>query len=574
MAGKNAALNHCFTVKINKRKQSLVTLALVAGIAIFLNVLGNVFFTHLDLTEENRFTLTEPTRLMLRELDDVAYVEVLLEGEFPAGFKRLQRSVREMLDDFRSESGFIEYQFTDPNTGTTEDINLRRQELAKDFITPTVLRVKSAEGTEEKVIYPYAKVRYRGRTSLVRLLDEQSAGVPQEVQLNDAVSKLEYNFANAIHKLQIGAKEIIAFTIGHGELGDLERKDFVNSLRSYYEVGIFDLDSATLIPQDVKTLVVAKPRTPFSDRDKFLIDQYVMNGGKVLWLIDRLNVELDSLRRSNSYVPPDMPLELDDILFKYGVRINPDLVLDLQSSHIPMVIDQTGKQELFRWFYFPIVTPASDHPLVRSLEGVNLYFPSTIDTVRTKTAVKKTVLLTSSEKSRIQPNITRLNFEILRYDPDPTKFDKPHLPVAVLLEGEFPSLYENRVTQEMENVLAQIKQEFKPLSVPTRMLVVSDGDVARNLTTPQGKPVPLGFNPYERFQFDNKDFLLNAIEYLRDDNGIIEARGKEVKLRLLDTAKAESQKTMWQALNIGVPLALLGLFGLIYNYLRKKKYGG
>lgn len=556
-----------------KRNQSLLQLGLVIGIALFANILGNAFFTHFDLTEDKRFTLTKPTVELLESLDDVVYVDVLLEGEFPAGFKRLQRSVREMLTDFRSQSGFIEYNFTDPSIGSVEDINARRTELAKDGIVPTNLTIKSTEGREEKLIYPYAKVIYKGRTAIVDLLDEEARGANPEEKLNTSISDLEYKFANALHKLQIGAKEIIGFTVGHGELNELERKDLVRNLRAYYEVGTFNLDSATYIPQDVKTLIVAKPKLPFSDRDLFLMDQYVMNGGKVIWLIDPLNVEMDSMRAAGGYVARDYPLNLNDILFRYGARVNPDLVLDLQCSRIPMVIDQKGTQELFKWYYHPIVIPTSDHPMVKNLDGINLYFPASIDTIKTRTPVKKTILLTSSDRSKIQPNITRLNFEILRYGEElANSFDKKNIPVAVLLEGEFPSFFENRVTEEMKESLSQISQDFKTVSAPTRMLVVSDGDIARNLVTMRGEVMPLGYNQFERFQFANKDFLLNAVEYLRDDNGIIEARGREVKLRLLDTQKAEAEQLKWQLINIGVPLLFLLAFGLVFNWVRKNRF--
>lgn len=546
---------------------------MVIGIAIFLNILGNAFFTHVDLTEDKRFTLAKPTKEMLNNLDDVVYVEVLLEGEFPAGFKRLQRSVRELLDDFRSESGgYVDYTFIDPNIGTVDNVNARREQLAKDGIVPTNLRIKERDGTEERMIYPYAKVQYKNRTAIVDFLDESAAGNPEE-QLNYSISQLEYKFANALYKLQIGVREVIAFTVGHGELDERERADMVKNLRSYYEVGTFNMDSSTVIPPQVKVLVVAKPRAPFSDRDKFLLDQYVMNGGKVLWLIDRLNVELDSMRRNNSYIALDYDLDLDGMLFNYGVRVNADLVLDLQSSRIPMVIDPTGKTELFKWYYNPVILPRTDHPMVKSLDGINLMYPSSIDTIKTKTPVKKTVLLTSSEYGRIQPNITRLNFEILRYDPDPAKFNKPNIPVAVLLEGQFPSFFENRVTENMERMLGRIDQEFKAVSEPTKMLVVSDGDVSKPFYNPvSGKFLKLGENPYERYTFANKDFLLNAIEYLKDEGGIIEARNKDIKLRLMDTAKANAEKTMWQFLNIVLPLLFLVIFGFAYNYMRKKKY--
>lgn len=559
-----------------KRNQSYFQLGLVIGITIFLNILGNAFFTHIDLTEDKRFTLAEPTKKMLNEVDDVVYVEVLLEGNFPAGFKRLQRSVKELLDDFRSESGgFVDYVFTDPNRGTAENVNLRREKLKKDGIVPTNLRVKDKEGKSEMLIYPYAKLSYKGRSAVVDFLDEEAGNGNPDQRLNYSISQLEYAFANALHKLQTGAKEVIAFTVGHGELNGYERKELVKALRPYYEVGTFNLDSATQVPPEVKVLIVAKPRGPFKDRDKFLLDQYVMGGGKILWLIDRLNVGLDSLRTSANYIPRDYDLDLDGLFFKYGFRLNPDLVLDLQASHIPMVIDPTGTQELFTWFYHPVIVPTTDHVIVKSLDGINLFFPSSIDTIKTKTEVKKTILLTSSEHSRIQPNITRLNFEILRYEPDPAKFNKPHIPVALLLEGRFPSFFENKVSQGMHNMLAQIGQEFKPVSEPTRMLVVSDGDIARNLYNPAtGETLPLGRNRFEHHTFDNKDFLLNAVEYLNDDSGIIEARSKEIKLRLMDTTKAEQEQTFWQLINIVLPILFLALFGFIYNFIRKRRFAG
>ena len=558
----------------NNRNQSLLRLGLIIGIALFANVLGNVFFAHLDLTEDKRFTLTDPTRKMLKNFDAEVYVNVLLAGDFNAGFKRLQRSVTEMLDDFKSESGFITYSYTNPGGGTVEEINARRTELAKEGIVPTNLRIKTADGTEEKFIYPYAKISYKGRTAVVDLLDEEAVGANPDEKLNTSISQMEYKFANAFHKLESGAKEVIAFTVGHGELSERERADLVRGLRAYYEVGTFKLDSATQVPKEVKTLIVAKPKAPFSDRDLFLLDQYVMNGGTVLWLVDPLNVELDSLRNQNSYIARDYPLNINDMLFKYGARVNPDLVLDLQCSKIPMVIDQKGSIDLFPWYYFPVIVPTSDHPVVRNLDGINLYFPSSIDTIKTKTSVKKTILLATSDHSKLQPNITRLNFEILRYgDEIAASFDKKQIPVAVLLEGVFPSFFENRVTQEMQDNLKQVNQEYRSQSASTRMIVVADGDIARNFVNPKnGQPLALGFNPIDRFTYSNKDFLLNAIEYLRDDSGIIAARGREVKLRLLDTEKAKNEETFWTVLNIVGPLVLLGVFGFGFNWLRKRRY--
>jgi ABC-2 type transport system permease protein len=577
----------------------LIQLLLLLGILILVNVLGNIFYTHFDLTEEKRFTLTEPTVELLHNLDEPVFVRVLLEGEFPAGFKRLQRASREMLDDFRAESksfhssdnqgwfkslgkyfggdAKLEYEFSNPNEGSVEEINARREELAKEGIVPTLFQLKDVEGTEQKLIYPYAVFNYKGRQVAVNML-ENTQGMGQEEKLNNSISLLEYKFANAIQKLLLDEKPIIAFTTGHGEAEDLQTKDLVASMRAYYDFGRFDLDSNFQIPPQIDLLIVAKPRTSFSNQDKFKIDQYIMNGGKVMFLVDRLNASLDSMQRMDQFfVPRDYPTNLEDMLFKYGARIEPNLVLDLQCSKIPQVIGMQGGNpqiELFDWYYHPVITPRSDHPIVKGLGNLNLFFPSRVDTVKTKTPIKKTVLLTTSEYSREQYAPVRLSFDILRYEPDPSKFDRGELPVAVLLEGEFPSLFENRVSASMQAGLEQLNLEFKSRSVYNRMLVVSDGDLAINtVTNPETRgTLPLGYNRFERRQYANKDFLINAIEYLLDADGVIEARGKELKLRLLDQVRAQEEKTKWQLLNILVPLVFLGVFGFGFFYLRKRKY--
>ncbi len=564
--------------KKDKRTQSILNLLLLLGILIAINVLGNVFYTYWDMTEEKRFTLTEPTVDLLNNLDEVVYVEILLDGEFPAGFKRLQKAVIELLDDFRSESGYIEYEFFNPSEGSIEEINQIRTELSKDGIIPTALQVRDVAGQSEQLIYPWAKVHFKGRMATVDLLEE-GPGLgfeAQERHLNNSISLLEYKFASAIQRIYSGHRDIVAFTKGHGELRDIERQDLVQTLRNNYDVGVFQLDSATYIPQDVKVLVIAKPKTPFSERDKFLIDQYVMNGGKVIWLVDALNVNLDSVGRRGNYVPISYDLNIEDLLFKYGARVNPHLVLDLQCSPIPLQVDPTGTIDLKQWYYHPIIFPETKHPIVKNLDGVNLMFPTTIDTFRTKTPVKKTILLRSSRHSRFQRELSRISFDITRFEPDTTKFNKPYQNVAVLLEGTFPSLYEHRITEGMNNMLQQLNQEFKAVSAPTKMLIVSDGDIARNhiANAEKGQVMPLGFNRFAKYEFANKDFLINAIEYLRDQSSIIEARNKDVKLRLLDTVRAQSERTKWQLINIILPLVFLTAFGLFYNWRRRKKYAG
>ncbi len=561
-------------------------LALFIGVLLFLNILSNARFSgkplyaQFDLTEEKRFTLTDGSRDLLRNLDDVVFINVLLEGSFPAGFKRLQNATREMLDDFRSESGYIEYDFENPAEGTTEDINARREELKKDNIQPINLRVKDNEGSSEQLIYPYAICYYKGRSISVNLLENEIPGVSPELVLNNSVRLLEYKFSSAIQKLKTGKKPVVAFTTGHGELQGVETADFEKTLRQYYDTGRIHLDSLISISQDASLLVVAKPRIGFSEKDKFKLDQYVMNGGKILWLLDKIRVDLDSLQGRKEYFPGEYDLNLEDLLFNYGIRIEPNLVLDMQCSPIPLVTGTLGNAPQFDLFPYPYhitATPRTDHPIAKSLNAVNLFYPSTIKwDIGEGLQIKRTPLLESSPNSRYQYLPLGMNFEFLRYDLDPTKFDKGSQTLAVLMEGVFPSMYKNRVTAEMMSGFEQLGVPFKDQSSQTSMIVVSDGDVMKNKVNfnADGRTsfLPLGFNEFNKAYYANKDFLVNAIEYMLADQGFIDARGKEVKLRLLDTVKAKEQKEFFQALNILVPLTGFGIFAAIFLVLRRRKF--
>jgi ABC-2 type transport system permease protein len=578
------------------RAQALLQFGLIVGIIVFVNIIANVFYGHLDLTEEKRFTLTRPTKTLLKELDERVYVEVLLEGSFPAGFKRLQTATREMLDDFRSQSGYLDYLFEDPGAGSVEDINARRKNLSETGINPVNLRVMEDGASTQKLIYPVAIFHYKNRQLPVKLLENESPSLSPDEVINNSVSLLEYKFANAIKKLQAPEQPIVLFTEGHGELEKIQTTDLERSLDQFYETGRITLDSVLEIPTEATLakrtlrpgeiapkpcalLIVAKPRFAFSEKDKFKIDQYVMNGGKVIWLVDRLGADLDSMRMGGRFIPQDYPINLEDILFKYGVRLQPDLVVDLQCTKIPLQTGMLGNApqlELFDWYYHPAVRPTAPHPIVKNLDRTELKFCSSIDTIRTKTAVKKTVLLQSSMYSRLQFSPVDLNFDILRYPADPKKFDKGAQTVGVLLEGVFPSNFENRVSQELASDLQRIGLEYRSQSLPTQMLVISDGDVAANTIRIDEKGeqqwLPLGFNRFERTTYSNKELMLNAVEYLTDPSGVIEARSREVKLRLLDNVRAKEEQLFWQVLNIGGSVIFIALFGLVFLWWRKRKY--
>lgn len=552
------------------------TFLIVLLILFLLNIVGQFFFLKIDLTEEKRYTLADATEEVISEVEDVMFIRLLLDGEFPAGFKRLQNSAVEMLETFKRLNPNIEYVLDDPTAGNSDEVKERQQELAKDRVFPTNLRVKEGTETKNKLIYPYALVYY-GNTMIPVNLLENAPEFDQETNLNNSIGLLEYKLANAVDKVKKAYKPIIAFTTGHGELTSKQTRGFESLLRDFYQVGRLKLDSIVEISQEIAAVVVARPLEAFNEKEKFLIDQYLMGGGKLLFFIDALSISLDSVAKYQEFIPPVLEIGLEDMLFKYGCRINPDMVLDLQCSRIPQVIGMSGDKpqiELFPWFYHPLIAPETDHPITKNLDRINLLFPSTIDTVKTKTPVKKTLLLRSSEYSRIQLTPARVSFDILKYEPDPNKYDKGRQPVGVLLEGTFPSLYENRLTRENQLILESIGQSFRDQSVDTRVLVVADGDLPRSqYDETSDRFSPLGFNKWENFTFKgNQDFLLNSIEYLLDPEGVVRSRSKEIKLRLLDTVRTEEERSFWQFFNIVVPLLSILLFGLIFHMVRKRKY--
>lgn len=571
--------------KLRQHIQSAVQFSLVIGIIILINILANARFgttalySRLDLTEEKRFTLTDGTKELLRNLDEVVTIEIMLAGKnLPANYKRLKESIQQTLSDFRGVSGYIEYRFVDPMAGDKEQDLRVQQELAKQGIFPVQNRIQQADEVSLKIIYPYARFYYKGREAAVNLLYNQVPGMPQEVVLENSIGLLEYQLANMIQKLQNPGRRHLVFTTGHGELGPLETADLEQSLSAFYNTDRLNLEQVVQIDPEIAAVIVARPRYAFSERDKFKIDQYVMNGGKVLWLVDALRASLDSLRGKQDYVATDYPLNLDNLLFNYGVRIQPNLVLDLQHSRIPLNTGRLGnanQTELFGYPYHLVVIPTSRHPVVKGLNPLNLKFASSIDTTsRTKTALDRKVILSSSPRSRLQYNPIRLNFDFLQRELPRDQFNKGEQVLALALEGVFPSLYENRVTESMLQGLEEIGMTFKTRSVPNRMLVVADGDIARNEVNEQeGTFMPLGYNEFEKYQFSNKYFLINAIEYLLDTRGLLEARGKEVKLRLLDETRAQQETLFWQVLNIGLPLLFLVLFGGLYTLLRKRRFG-
>ena len=563
---------------ISHNRKVTTTALLISAILIIFYGLGQWVYTSLDATEERRFTLSPATKNLLEGLDERIYIRVLLDGKFPAGFKRLKESTEDILYRFSQVSPRIEYNFENPNEGSIEEVNERRKQLAENGLVPTQLRVTDAAGASAQYIYPFAIVQYGSRSIPVSLLQDDIPGADKDVIINNSISLLEYKIADGIQKIIRKNQPIVAFTAGQGELTNEQTASIQNELRNSYAIHRINLDSAISIPADVEVLIVAKPRQAFSEAQLFMLDQYIMHGGHVMFLLDPLVVSLDSININKYYIPPPLELGLDPLLFKLGARVNPNLVLDLQSTRIPMVVGMQGDKvqtELFPWYYHPLISSTSDHPITKGLDRIQLEFPASVDTILTKTPVRKTILLRSSEYSRIQLTPVRLNFDILREAPDPKLFNKGPQNLAVMLEGSFESMFTNRLSSQQLDVLKRAGVEFKSSGSDSKVLVITDGDIIKNLiNASSGEIAPLGYNKYENTTFTgNRDFILNALEYMMDESGVLEARSKDIRLRLLDTVKASEEGVKWQLLNIAGPLIIIFLTGAVFHFIRKRKFG-
>jgi len=570
----------------NIRRSQLVQLLLSLTIIILVNVIGSFVFTRIDLTAEKKYTLSDVTKELLNEVDDIVFFRIYLEGEFPAGFKRLRNATKEMLDEFRAYNRNIQYEFINPSE--SEDQAERQevyQQLIEKGLQPTDLQVNTKQGREQQIIFPGAIVSFKTREMPLELLKSQ-IGVPPEEVLNNSIQGLEFNLASAIKNLTVTRKPRIAFIGGHGELEDKYVVDAANSLSEYYVVeralldgrlnSLTERDSISpgnwRITNRFDAIIVAKPDTAFNEKDKFIIDQHIMRGGGVLWLIDPVFAAMDSLESAESTMGVPMGLNLEDMLFKYGVRINTDLVMDLNALPIPLRTGQVGNQpqiDFFPWYYFPVITPLESHPIVRNLNAIKTEFVSSIDTLSLE-GIDKTVLLKTSPYSRVVNTPALISLSILQTEPDERLYTGPARTVAVLLEGEFESNYLNRIPAVIRD---NPDIDFHAKSEPVRMIVVSDGDIIKNqLHFSQGYPLPLGYDQYTGETFGNKDFILNAMNYLTDDSGLISIRSRDLKLRLLDMTQIGNQKLFWQLLNVAGPVLLILIFALIQGYLRKRKY--
>ncbi len=532
-----------------------------------------------DLTAEKRYTLSAPTKQLLGSLEGTAQVDVLLSGDMPAGFRKLANSTNDLLSEFKSygKTNFL-FRFIKPGEGLNDTAKAALYDsLSRLGLHPTNIKAqtKEGEGSEERLVFPGAVITYKGRTTAIDLLQGVSATGGLE-SLNKAEALLEYKFTNAIHQLSLDTIPLVGYLVGNGEPVNDQVRDLIEGvLARHYVARILPIDSVPVIPAVFKAMVITKPTGKFTDLQKLKLDQYVMHGGKLIWMVDNLYAEMDSLLRvQNEFIAFDRALNIEDQLFKYGVRINLDLVQDLNADNNPSVVGTVGGKpqiELLPWFYSPLLTNSNGHPIAKNLDYVLAQFPNSIDTVGAP-GIKKTILLHTSSRSRILPSPAKVSWQRLQTEEDFNTFNKSVVPVAVLLEGSFHSLYANRVTEEQQADLKAGGLSFQAQSPPNKMIVISDGDIALNAVTQKEGPLPMGMNPYTKYQYANKDFIQNSIEYLVDESGILETRAKDYTLRLLDKKKLEDDKTRWQFINIAVPVLLILLFGYGYQWWRKKKY--
>ncbi|HEY0772331.1 MAG TPA: gliding motility-associated ABC transporter substrate-binding protein GldG, partial [Sphingobacteriaceae bacterium] len=547
-----------------KTKRAGDFLLLMNGVVliVLINLLSSKFFFRLDLTEEKRFQIKDQTKEMLSKLEEDVFIEVYLEGELNSDFRRFRNSIRETLEEFRIHSdNRVQFTFTDPATAQSEKAqNEFMAELASKGIQPTRVIDNTDNQRSEKLIFPGAIVSYGSAELGVHLLKGNRASAQVE-EINQSIEGVEYELANAIQKLSNDAPAKVGWVTGHDELDGMSAYSFQTAISENYTFETVQLGNEQV--RECDALVIAKPIKPFSELEKFHLDQFIMNGGKVLFLIDRLDANMDSVSQQ-AYLAFPYDVKLDDQLFKYGVRINMDLVQDRASGKYPIVTGQSGTRpqiQLIDWPFFPLINQYGKHPITNNLDAVVLKFASSIDTVKAP-GIKKTVLLHSSALSRTLTAPVNVSIQRLFDQTAPQNFSQQNIPLAYLLEGKFTSLYKNRFLPD-----GAPQQSFIADGRDAKIIVVSDGDLAANVVNPRTRqPQALGFDPFTNTTFASRDLLLNMLAHLTNENGLIQVRSKEIKIRPLDKDKVVAERTKWQLINIGLPLLVIVGFGLVRSF--------
>lgn len=565
------------STKRARLKKSIFTASMFILVIVSVNYFSAIWFTRFDFTSEKRFTLSPATRAILASLDKPITIKVYLDGEMPAAFKKLKTAGAEMLDEFAAYShGNLTVEFINPvGSDDAHKNDVMVDELVKKGLQPLNLQMKTAKGTTQKLVFPVALVTAAGRSLPVSLMQNQNQlapGIDNEQMMNKSVENLEFIFISAIKKMNQSMPPVIGFLGGNGEYSGAGIADIVQTLQLAYTVHKVLLP---LIPLDsllgMKLLIMVKPQIKFTEPEKYKLDQFLMYGGKLLLLIDNLHAELDSMGAKGSTLGFAENLNLDDMLFRYGIRINYNLIEDLNCAPIPVLsgtTDNSNQQNLYPWKFYPVVMPASVHPVVRNIDPVRLQFAGSIDTLG-NAEIKKTVLLSSSADTRLAVAPVYISLADITESPDPKLYQEGRKPVAVLLEGKFKSVFNLRSIDSADKT-----EPFAGISQNNAIIAVSDGDIIKNeLNTLEHSIYPLGYDKYTRQVFGNKQFILNAVDYLAGEQALIRLRSKEVKLRMLDKDKLVTEKSYWQVINTVVPLALVFLTAVLISIYRKRRYG-
>ncbi len=563
---------------IHKILKSKLWILWILLVLFSINWMASNWHLRVDLTNEKRFTLSAPTQNILKKIDNPITVDVFLKGNFPSGFKRLSIATEDLLNEFKEVAGNkFNYHFISPDELMEGTSTTYADTLSSMGFFPINLTSQIKEGQQQQLVYPVALVHYKDRTQSIELYKGKTPLINFQ-ELNSAEALLEYNVANAIAKITQIEKPVIGYAIGNGEPMGYETYDLVeNILSPNYRFYTIDLLKQPTIPLEFKALLLVKPTQGFTEIEKLKLDQYLMNGGKILMFIEKLNAELDSLQIKNEVIAYDRRLNLDDQLFKYGVRINPDLIMDLQCDYLPFDVNGNGQFDFLPWNYFPVFESNSNHPITKNIGFVSGKFVNSIDTVEVE-GIQKTILLQSSANSRTIATPALISSKENVTAPENDKYKRAGIPVAVLLEGKFKSLFSNRLSAAMNDSLELAGSIFLPQCIiDNKMIVVSDGDMVLNAVVKGNQPIQMGMNAFtygtqREFPFANKDFLQNSLDYLINENGLSEAKAKDYVVRLLDTKKVNESRVFWQCVNIVAPILIVIFFAFIFQWIRKRKY--
>lgn len=551
-------------------KSKILFIVSVFAAVILFNIIGNSVFKRFDLTKDKRYTLSKTTKDIVDSVDTPLIIDVFLEGNLPSEFKLLQTETKQLIEEFQTINPLVKVNYIDPLADETNRENIVR-ELTKTGLEPYVNSKKVNGKITQELLFPWGFASYKERTVKIPLF-KKSVTEDLQTQIANSIQLLEYNFADAFNQLTKEKSKTIAVLKGNGQLNDINIAGFLQTIKPYYNLAQFTLDSVATNPQStlnkIKSydlIISAKPTEAFTENEKLVLDQYTMSGGNSLWLSEAIFMDKDSLYNdAGASVSLSKELNLKDFFFQYGARINQNLVKDLYSAPIPLAIGEGNNTQFqpVQWQYSPLATSNNKHPISNNVDLVKFDFASQIDTL--KNNIRKTILLESSERTKLEGPLKSISLTSVTQKPDEENYNQGKQTLAVLLEGEFKSVYKNRILPfEIENFIDNGQQ--------SKMIIISDGDVIKNEVS-RGRPLQLGFERMSGRTFGNKEFLLNAVNYLLDDTGLINIRTKSIEVAFLDSEKVEEQKTIWQLINIALPLFLLGIFGLIFNYIRKRKY--